>query len=382
MATVAADDPLAPFGDATRTWFRQSFAEPTEVQRRGWPASRAASTRSCSRPPAAARRSPRSCTASTGWPARPLTPPRPMARASMASPAQGARLRRRAQPPRAARQAAAARRRRRDHRRRPHRRHDPGRARERQAQAPRSTSSSPRRSRCTSLLTPSQSRERLCSGSSRSIVDEIHAVARDQARGPPAPHARAARAPRRRHDPSAAPLQRIGLSATQRPLVEVARAVCGGGPAGRRPPTRVRSRPGLVIDRAGARPGRQGPPTRPRPGRARGAWRPRPAGARAEHVREDSREVGGGRPARRGSRPGTSAGRAAQSAVAARSCPRLVERDARAHRSTMIFVQLAAARRARRAVAGRAGAWQPTIARRHRDRAARTTGRWRATSGR
>ncbi len=29
-------DPLAPFQDATRTWFRQSFAAPTEVQRRGW----------------------------------------------------------------------------------------------------------------------------------------------------------------------------------------------------------------------------------------------------------------------------------------------------------------------------------------------------------
>jgi ATP-dependent Lhr-like helicase len=29
-------DPLAPFGDATRTWFTQSFAHATEVQRRGW----------------------------------------------------------------------------------------------------------------------------------------------------------------------------------------------------------------------------------------------------------------------------------------------------------------------------------------------------------
>ncbi|MBV8760502.1 MAG: DEAD/DEAH box helicase [Deltaproteobacteria bacterium] len=29
-------DPLAPFGDATRTWFSQSFAGATEVQRRGW----------------------------------------------------------------------------------------------------------------------------------------------------------------------------------------------------------------------------------------------------------------------------------------------------------------------------------------------------------
>ena len=29
-------DPLAVFGPATQTWFRQSFAEPTAVQRRGW----------------------------------------------------------------------------------------------------------------------------------------------------------------------------------------------------------------------------------------------------------------------------------------------------------------------------------------------------------
>ncbi|MBA3394863.1 MAG: DEAD/DEAH box helicase, partial [Deltaproteobacteria bacterium] len=29
-------DPLAPFGEASRTWFRQSFADPTPVQARGW----------------------------------------------------------------------------------------------------------------------------------------------------------------------------------------------------------------------------------------------------------------------------------------------------------------------------------------------------------
>jgi ATP-dependent Lhr-like helicase len=36
VAAASADDPLAPFQDATRTWFRQSFEAPTEVQRRGW----------------------------------------------------------------------------------------------------------------------------------------------------------------------------------------------------------------------------------------------------------------------------------------------------------------------------------------------------------
>src|SRR5437867_325986 len=29
-------DPLAQFGAATRTWFAQSFAQPTAVQERGW----------------------------------------------------------------------------------------------------------------------------------------------------------------------------------------------------------------------------------------------------------------------------------------------------------------------------------------------------------
>src|ERR1044071_1775978 len=32
----AGVDPLAPFGPVTQTWFRQSFAEPTPVQARGW----------------------------------------------------------------------------------------------------------------------------------------------------------------------------------------------------------------------------------------------------------------------------------------------------------------------------------------------------------
>ncbi|HEY5923878.1 MAG TPA: DEAD/DEAH box helicase, partial [Kofleriaceae bacterium] len=29
-------EPLAAFGEATRTWFSQSFAAPTPVQHRGW----------------------------------------------------------------------------------------------------------------------------------------------------------------------------------------------------------------------------------------------------------------------------------------------------------------------------------------------------------
>ena len=30
--------PPLPFGQATETWFRETFAEPTPVQRRGWAA--------------------------------------------------------------------------------------------------------------------------------------------------------------------------------------------------------------------------------------------------------------------------------------------------------------------------------------------------------
>ena len=46
-----------PFGPATRAWFAGAFAAPTPVQARGWRRDRrAASTRSCSRRPAAARR--------------------------------------------------------------------------------------------------------------------------------------------------------------------------------------------------------------------------------------------------------------------------------------------------------------------------------------
>ena len=33
-----ADDALAPFSEATRTWFREAFAEPTRAQELGWPA--------------------------------------------------------------------------------------------------------------------------------------------------------------------------------------------------------------------------------------------------------------------------------------------------------------------------------------------------------
>ena len=54
------------------------------------------------------------------------------------------------------------------------------------------------------------------------IVDEIHALAAEQARQPPRAVARAARRALR-----ATPLVRIGLSATQKPIEEVARFLVG-----------------------------------------------------------------------------------------------------------------------------------------------------------
>ncbi len=36
MTTAARTDPLAPFSEATRTWFREAFAEPTRAQVLGW----------------------------------------------------------------------------------------------------------------------------------------------------------------------------------------------------------------------------------------------------------------------------------------------------------------------------------------------------------
>ena len=36
MTTATRTDPLAPFSEATRTWFREAFAEPTRAQELGW----------------------------------------------------------------------------------------------------------------------------------------------------------------------------------------------------------------------------------------------------------------------------------------------------------------------------------------------------------
>ena len=38
MTTATRSDPLAPFSEATRTWFAEAFAEPTRAQELGWEA--------------------------------------------------------------------------------------------------------------------------------------------------------------------------------------------------------------------------------------------------------------------------------------------------------------------------------------------------------
>ena len=83
------------------------------------------------------------------------------------------------------------------------------------------------------LLLTSAARETLASVDTV-IVDEIHAARPDQARRAPGAVARAARGAAPRGPP---PLQRIGLSATQRPLDEVARLLGGLRRAARRGPS-------------------------------------------------------------------------------------------------------------------------------------------------
>jgi ATP-dependent Lhr-like helicase len=78
------------------------------------------------------------------------------------------------------------------------------------------------------LMLTSQARE-ILGGVETLILDEVHAVAGTKRGATPRAVGRATRAP---GPPSAdrvsGPVQRIGLSATQRPLVEIGRFVAGG----------------------------------------------------------------------------------------------------------------------------------------------------------
>ena len=114
-----------------------------------------------------------------------------------------------------------------------HRRH-PGRRARGRCSSGRRTSWSPRRSRSTSCSTATAA-ARMLATARTVIVDEIHAVAGRQARLPPGAVAGAAG---RLVAGAAAACIRIGLSATQRPIEEVARFLVGGRARARRPACR------------------------------------------------------------------------------------------------------------------------------------------------
>ncbi|MCY1012842.1 DEAD/DEAH box helicase [Nannocystis pusilla] len=168
------------------------------------------------------------------------------------------------------------------------------------------------------------------------IVDEIHAVAATKRGAHLFLTLERLEALRRRHDPAAPPLQRIGLSATQRPLEEVARLLGGGttDAAGEwRPrPVTIAAPPGkkaweLTIEV----PAEDSSEGQVSSGMSEGA------GAKGQvpegmSPKPSARKAGRGRKA--GARGGglQGAGRSNWSSIV----PRLVERI-RAHRSTMIF---------------------------------------------
>jgi ATP-dependent Lhr-like helicase len=184
------------------------------------------------------------------------------------------------------------------------------------------------------LLLTSSAREGLV-GVEAVIVDEIHAVAATKRGAHLFLTLERLESLRRRHDPGARPLQRIGLSATQRPLEEVARLLGGGtvdaaGEWQPRPVT-IAAPPGrkawaltieVPVEEEAAAEGQaqdvppEGPPELPK-GHAREVMSKRaPAAAR-------KRARGGLAPA---------GGRSVWPSIV----PRLVE-QIRAHRSTMIF---------------------------------------------
>ena len=215
---------LEAFGAATREWFAGAFRAPTPAQEGAWAAIAKGSTRSSSPRRAPARRSRRSSGRSTGSPpARGHAPrhPRPLHLA-----AQGARRRRRAQPAQPARrrdadrQAARA-----------------GAAADHASASAPATRASPTGGRSRSdppdiLITTPESLFLMLTSAAREtlvdvdtvIVDEVHAVAATK-RG-----SHLALSLERLDAMLERPAQRIGLSATVRPVEEVARFLGGRSP--------------------------------------------------------------------------------------------------------------------------------------------------------
>ena len=261
VATKAApraaqpDDPLAPFGPAVRAWFEATFEAPTPAQAEGWAAI-------AQRPPHAdprpdrQRQDPRRVPVVPG-PAGRAPPPgadeeqpgdRPRA---VRQPAQGADLRRRAQPPRPARghrpRSRTARHGTPEH---PRRIEDRRHAR-RRASRPRAPPAGHPRHHPREPVPPAHEpgardpQRRRARDRRRGPRDRRHQARRTPGAEPGTPRDPAGRGRQRRGrrasgdgdgggDARARPIQRIGLSATQRPLETIARYLGGHrrGPRG------------------------------------------------------------------------------------------------------------------------------------------------------
>ena len=282
-------DPLSVFSERTRAWFQRAFEAPTPAQERGWPVIASGAHTLIQAPTGSGK----TLAAFLFGLDRLDAEPGERHPAALRLAAEGAQLRRRAQPAR-----PAGRPRERAPGRRPHRRHAAARARSR-CSGTRPTSSSPRRSRSTSAHLAGA--RDCCAASQTLILDEVHAVAGTK-RG-----AHLALTVERLERLVEEPFQRIGLSATQRPLEEIGRFVAGG-------------RPIELVD-AGRAQGARPPGRHARRGHARAA------------VHTAALVPGAGR------RPGDGRGHRAQQRSrsgrrSTRSCCELV----REHRSTIVFV--------------------------------------------
>ena len=227
-------DPLAVFHPVVSAWFRDSFREPTSAQHKGWAAIARGQSVLIQAPTGSGKTLAAFLWAINRLDVRADAPVRPALPRALRLAAQGARGGRRAQPPRAARRHRAPGRARRG-RRTPCPPCRSGPATRRRTSAPASCASRP----TSSITTPESLYLLLTSKRPRSpAVDRYGHRRRGSRLVPTKRGAHLALSIERLEALLTRPLQRIGLSATQRPLDEVARYLGGaeprpaGGPRG------------------------------------------------------------------------------------------------------------------------------------------------------